>query len=152
MLRFEVDWANLREDMSSHANFDTILKILVTLCDVRRQLCKDKRILRWYLLTGLKSLATFQPATTGCAEWEGKSMDEINKERFMEYNNWTITTTSRWNIIQMAIGNTWYDEWNYKHPLPPTLAELQEIMDDDHNPTVIRIGSMTHDLDWYCCS
>lgn len=152
LLSFEADWANLREDLNNHADNDTILKMLVRLCEVRRQLCIDKRLLRWYLLAGLKSLEIFYPATIGCVEWEDKSMDEINNERFKNYNNWTITTTSRWSLIQAAAGNAIYDDWNFKHPLPPTMEELHQIMDNEDVPAVMRIDSTIHDLDWYCCS
>ena len=151
LLSFESDWANLREVMNNCADNDNMLKMLVRLCEVRRQLCADKRFLRWYLLAGLKSLAIFYPATIGCAEWEGKTMDEINNERFKAYNNWTITTTSRWKLIQAAAGNANYDDWNFKHPLPPTVEELHRIMDSEMMPSVLRIGTTTHDLDWYCC-
>ena len=152
LLRFEDDWANLRDEMESHTNDGPLIKALVLLCTVRQQLCTDRRLLRWYLLVGLKSLETFYPATAACAEWEGKSIEEINEDRFRCYNNWTITTRNRWSIVQMAAGNHWYDEWSFKHPMPPTMMELQTILEEDYVPTTVRVGATTHDLDWYYCS
>ena len=149
--RFDADWANLRDKMTNNVTDDDMVEALNCLCSVRRKLCRDKRVLKWYLQAGLKTVELFCPATTACIEWEDKPAREINAERFKDYNNWTLTTTTRWMLIQAANG-TAYDDWNFKHPLPPTYAELLEILDGDTCPAKIRIGGVLHDLDWYCCA
>ena len=151
--QFERDWNNLRDDKKDQPEeLPTMTKKLALLCGIRRKLCRDRRLLRWYLLEGLQNISLFQPATMACAEWEDKTIDEINLHRFKNYNNWTLTTTARWRLLQEAFGRERYDRWNFKHPLPPSIEILHEIMaTDSPGPTLLRINGVTHDLEWYNC-
>ena len=151
--QFERDWANLHENMKDQPDdTEKMTKKLMLLCKIRVELCNDKRLLRWYLLEGLQNTDRFMLATEACAEWEEKSVEQINLARFMSYNNWTLTTTNRWRLLKEAAGGECYNRWNFKHPLPPSPDSLHEIVsDDDCSYGVLRIGSKTHDLDWYNC-
>ena len=151
--QFERDWYNLRDNMEDQSNnISTMTKKLALLSGIRRDLCYDRRILRWYLLEGLRNVDNFNPATEACASWEGKTIDEINQARFESYNNWTLTTTTRWRILQEARGGEPYNKWNFKHPLPPSIDALYNIMQsDDPGPALLRLGGRHHDLAWYNC-
>ena len=143
---FYTTWTNLPDKMTNQ-NEDILLIKLALLSSVRQKLCIDKRLLAWYLLNGLADLKPFT-IMVKYDEWTNTTPEIANRTNFIEYNNWTLTTMSRARILDNALGRASYDDWNFKHPLPPDIDELDRWLSNGRAHTLLRINGVTHDLEW----
>ena len=143
---FYTIWTNL-PDETANQNEDILLIKLTLLSSVRQKLCMDKRLLAWYLLNGLADLKPFT-VIANYDEWTDTTPEIANRTNFTNYNNWTLTSISRARILDKVLGRASYDDWNFKHPLPPDNDELDRWLSDARALTLLHINGVTYDLEW----
>ena len=139
-------WTNL-PDETTNQGADSLFYRLLLLSECRQRLCRDKRLLAWYLLNGLAHTGPFA-ITVKYDDWTDTTPKTINDDNFQNYNNWKLTTTTRIRLLDDALGRRKYDPWNFKHPLPPTRDELTLWLGRTQPTTLLNINGILHDLDW----